>query len=300
MPLINIDYASRLWQAVEWCYRMPKAPPRHRNPEKPLQVIAVGFSRSGTESLQNALIRLGYGPCYHGWDLLFSEPFYNQEWVALAQKKWHSKTGDCHISAEEFDRIIGHAVSIVDVPASAFAIEMIEAYPEAKVIINQRRDMDKWWASSNKHIVGVNETFLIWFLSWFDAEMFWMWNVFERYLHFRPPRARNWNLSSGLRDQGKWVFREHMYAVRGLLWTRGETDRMLDWYVEDGWDPLCKFLDKPVPDEPFPRTNDAAGFEGRKDAVVKNQGARALRNIGFILATAGIGVGAVLYRTRVS
>ena len=26
--------------------------------------------------------------------------------------------------------------------------------------------------------------------------------------------------------------------------------------VKEGWEPLCKFLDLPVPDEPFPQVND--------------------------------------------
>lgn len=27
--------------------------------------------------------------------------------------------------------------------------------------------------------------------------------------------------------------------------------------LAEGWEPLCKFLGKPIPDEPFPRVNDA-------------------------------------------
>jgi hypothetical protein len=27
-----------------------------------------------------------------------------------------------------------------------------------------------------------------------------------------------------------------------------------------GWEPLCRFLDQPVPTIPFPRTNDREGF----------------------------------------
>jgi hypothetical protein len=30
--------------------------------------------------------------------------------------------------------------------------------------------------------------------------------------------------------------------------------------VKQGWAPLCAFLDKPVPAEPFPRTNDREEF----------------------------------------
>ena len=29
-------------------------------------------------------------------------------------------------------------------------------------------------------------------------------------------------------------------------------DRLLVWNIKDGWEPLCKFLGKPVPDAPIP------------------------------------------------
>lgn len=39
--------------------------------------------------------------------------------------------------------------------------------------------------------------------------------------------------------------------------------------ISDGWEPLCKFLGKPIPNEPFPRSNDAAATEQRfKEAVL--------------------------------
>ncbi len=31
----------------------------------------------------------------------------------------------------------------------------------------------------------------------------------------------------------------------------------------DGWEPLCRFLDVPVPDEPFPHRNDTAWYRAR-------------------------------------
>lgn len=33
-------------------------------------------------------------------------------------------------------------------------------------------------------------------------------------------------------------------------------EKLLEMDLADGWQPLCKFLDKPIPDEPFPRAND--------------------------------------------
>jgi hypothetical protein len=38
------------------------------------------------------------------------------------------------------------------------------------------------------------------------------------------------------------------------------SDRLFIDEVKDGWDPLCQFLDIPVPAEPFPRSNSRDEF----------------------------------------
>jgi hypothetical protein len=53
---------------------------------------------------------------------------------------------------------------------------------------------------------------------------------------------------------------EHCNMIRGLV----PKDKLLEWTVEDGWKPLCKFLDKPVPGEPFPHVNKASGWENHE------------------------------------
>lgn len=40
-------------------------------------------------------------------------------------------------------------------------------------------------------------------------------------------------------------------------------ERLLVFDVAEGWKPLCRFLDVPVPDEPFPRTNSSEEFQAR-------------------------------------
>ena len=34
-------------------------------------------------------------------------------------------------------------------------------------------------------------------------------------------------------------------------------EQLLVWDLKDGWEPLCKFLNVPIPDEPIPRCNVA-------------------------------------------
>ena len=70
-------------------------------------------------------------------------------------------------------------------------------------------------------------------------------------------------------------------------------DRLLEWTVEDGWEPLCKFLDKPVPDEPFPHVNAGAGWVGHEMKLAKRYLVGAAQNVGIFCAVA-IGVGSVV------
>lgn len=52
--------------------------------------------------------------------------------------------GNNDFSAADFDPLIGHSVAVTDAAASVFAAELIAAYPEAKVVLNYRRDLDAW------------------------------------------------------------------------------------------------------------------------------------------------------------
>ncbi len=55
---------SYFWLFLErYVYFMPEPPPRVRT--KPMQVLCVGPPRSATESLQQALLTLGYDHTYH-------------------------------------------------------------------------------------------------------------------------------------------------------------------------------------------------------------------------------------------
>lgn len=53
---------------------------------------------------------------------------------------------------------------------------------------------------------------------------------------------------------GKEVFIEHNEAVRRT--TKGAGKQMLEFELGNGWEELCGFLGKPVPDIDFPHVNE--------------------------------------------
>ena len=73
-------------QLLERIYALPEPPPRKRT--KPMEVICVGLPRCGTESLQHALLKLGYDHTCRGWDIVLEDPSYCQQWVRLCRKKY--------------------------------------------------------------------------------------------------------------------------------------------------------------------------------------------------------------------
>jgi hypothetical protein len=294
MMLISID--SWLWRFLEdHIYHIPPRP-RTRAKEKELQVICVGMPRTATESLQRALIRLGYDHTYHGWDIMFEDPHNMHLWGKLGRRKYlgeaNSLRGDTSFTRDDFDEVLGDAVAVCDAPASCFARELIELYPDAKVILNTSADMNRWHASVMKNIAGINRSWLFWVMSWTSADLFWVWNVAERILWpglFRCIDAPGLpgNLERGIERCGKWIHAEHAAMVKGLV----EKERLLEWTVLDGWEPLCVFLGKDIPDEPFPHVNDAAGFKGREKQAMGLWFTQGFANIGkAVLVVALVGV----------
>ncbi|CAH0046122.1 unnamed protein product [Clonostachys solani] len=284
------------WELLErTVFRLPYAPPRVR--KEPMQVLCVGFPRTGTESLQQALITLGYDYTYHGWDILFEQPLYSDKWVNLARRKFKVCTsdksildGDCKITAAEFDEVLGHCTAVTDAAGSVFAAELIEAYPDAKVILNIRRDEDAWYQSVCKTLVGEMNP-MLYIMSWFCTEMFWAWHVYWRFLWACQFRAPDGDSRRGICGNGRWIYREHNNMIRGLV----PKEKLLEWSVEDGWHPLCKFLGKEVPVEEFPHANTQSGFKGRIDHLMKLWVRKSIRNMMVTLAVVASG-GAAIYK----
>lgn len=273
------------WRLQEdYIYHLPSHP-RTRSADTQLQVICVGLPRTATESLQHALIRLGYNKTYHGWDVMFEEPHNMPAWGKLGRRKYlgepNSVRRDTSFTAADFDEVLGDAVAVCDAPASCFAYELVTLYPDAKVILNTSTDMERWHRSVMKNIAGVNRNWLFWLMSWTSADLFWVWNTAERILWpglFRciDTPGLPGNLERGIGRCGKQIHAEHVAMVRGLV----EPEGLLEWTVEDGWRPLCDFLGKDMPDEPFPHVNDAAGFKGREQQAISLWFKQGFANIG--------------------
>lgn len=90
--------------------------------------------------------------------------------------------GNTKITSADFDAVMGHSVAVTDAAASVFAAELITAYPDAKVVLNYRKDLDAWHRSAMKTLARANSQHLIYLLSRLDKACFWSWQVYVRFM----------------------------------------------------------------------------------------------------------------------
>ena len=141
--------------------------------DRPLQVLCLGLGRTGTDSLRNALYELGYNDVHHGFRSASSGVGEAVQWYRLALAKFKDNN-EGFLTRAQFDKVIGDCEATTDLPSAAFGIELLRAYPEAKVILNQRKDVESWYQSQQKTIDLLYRTWPDWTRQWFESESFWL------------------------------------------------------------------------------------------------------------------------------
>jgi hypothetical protein len=267
-----------------------------RRRDRPLEVIAVGLSRSGTDSLRIALKQLGYNECHHASVFIQQDVGQGPQWCRLAWRKYHTNDSlsaeGRGLNASEFDKCIGNCMATTDMPCSTFACELIEAYPEAKVIVNKREDVEAWYQSVIKSFDNPKEPspFGQWRTALFDPELFWM----------KAGRDAMWGHMTmyDFAQTGKDVYERHYQAIDKILEAEraaGKARKVLRWQVGDGWDPLLNFLGKEKPkdengvDMAFPKGNAADEYQKKREAATADIVVRAKwRRLLVLVAFGGI------------
>jgi hypothetical protein len=225
-----------------------------------MKVFGAGLSKTGTFSLKIALDKLGF-PCYNFGDVLINhDKGHTDKWnnymEGLSDMDWHKLF-------EDYD-------AVVDGPTYLFAQEMLDAFPDIKVIMT-KRDPDKWYDSFmetiEKHNAKVNP---VMFLPSFNGFQRSFKNIFRI--------SVDSNLS---REAMTAWFNRHNEEIPKLV----PPDRLLAYNVQEGWEPLCEFLDVPVPDEEFPwiNKNFAAG-EKLLQGVLKRDLEKMVESCNQVLA----------------
>jgi len=205
----------------------------------PLSIIGTGFGRTGTMSLKLALEQLGVGPCHHMEEVM-EHPEQVPLWCAAIRGE-----------PLDWDDVLDGYRSTVDWPGAHYWQELVERYPESKVI-HTVRPVEEWWISFSATIGTL--------LADAASEDGEPSSIPE--MAYAIVAA---TFGSTLDDKAAGVraFEQRTLDVRATV----PEDRLLVYEVRDGWGPLCDFLERPAPSAPFPRTNDAAAFWAKFGAI---------------------------------
>ena len=205
-----------------------------------MKVIGAGYGRTGTVSIQQALEHLGY-PCYHMQEVMKA---YGRGHIEFWDK---ALTG--HTDTDWAGLFAGYEAT-VDFPACVFYKELMDAFPDAVVLLSIR-DPERWWVSFSKLLRLVTK-----------ARYFGFVPMFRKFA------AMNLHLVEyvfdGIPDKDRAIdcYLRHIETVKATV----PEHRLLVYRVSEGWEPLCRLLDKPVPDIPFPHANAGIGELRKKIA----------------------------------
>lgn len=239
-----------------------------------MQILALGLPRTGTDSLRNALGLLGYDKVYHGFSVVEQDVWTDaRAWYNLLSRK---AQGDRRpVARRDLDDILGEYVAVTDIPAVIFAEDLLDAYPDAKVVLNKREDLSAWKSSFRTTTLAAERSIMMKVLSYFNYEFFWLQRTFE---------ATIIALFHGdFESNAEKVYGRHYDKIETALQGTGRS--YLEWKVQDGWEPLCQFLDKAVPDEEFPRGNAKQEHDQRIGQLVSKRVSAAMRNAAILFSS---------------
>ena len=175
-------------------------------------------------------------------------------------------------------------------PGNFFFEEILEAFPDCKVILSEREE-DSWvksWARQLQSLLESRSKFAA-MLSPARWKMSYVINsYFDAYHGSHDPKST-------------YVFRKryriHNHRVKSIV----PADKLLVYNVKQGWKPLCDFLACEVPTVPFPHENVKAEITAtfpmtRWGRQVNREVQRGVFAIGSVLVIILITVLAICYQ----
>ena len=198
-----------------------------------LEIIGAGFGRTGTESMKRALEILGFGPCYHMYEVIPDKDRY-AHWLSVYNDDADPK----------FDETFAGFRSTVDWPGARYWRQLATHYPDAKILLTVR-SAESWYASMEKTILKLMR----------DPDA-------------NPGMARS--LARTVFDD-RVHDRDHIIAVyeQNIADVQAEfgPERLLTYELGSGWGPLCAFLGVAEPEGDYPRGNATEEFHKRDEEL---------------------------------
>ncbi|KAF2789360.1 hypothetical protein K505DRAFT_253516 [Melanomma pulvis-pyrius CBS 109.77] len=222
---------------------------------KPMRILVLGMCRTGTTSISTALRKLGYTPHHmrevlvHPSEIPLWQEAVNTTLLPPSKRPAKQRNAPPYARAE-FDKLLGDYDVVADLPGAAFATQLIEAYPEAKVILTNR-DFESWEKSMQNSIWQL----FTWKL--FDVCRILNLSQMAPVMRLLHPifYAHNGNHYGG--PVAREAYEKHYENVRALV----PKERLLEFGPESDWESLCQYLDRAIPKEKFPHMDENKAME---------------------------------------
>lgn len=228
-----------------------------------MRVLVLGMCRTGTTSISSALRKLGYTP--HQMRDVLMKPSELALWqkainVTLLppQDRPAKQRGQSPYTRPDFDKLLGEYDAVMDLPGCIFAKELIEAYPDAKVILTKREYED--WEQSMQESIWCLDTWKLFTLC--RTLSITQLAPLMRLVH-TIFRVHNGNNYGG--PVARSAYEKHYSTVRSLV----PSDRLLelDTDADLTWGPMCEFLGVGVPKEQYPKLNEEKAMRRNLEAA---------------------------------
>jgi len=180
------------------------------------KIFGIGLPKSGTSSLHEALKLLGYRSKH------FPDDMTTENEIRSANYKLS---------------ILNRFDAIMDTPIPAIFAQLDNAWPGSKFILTIR-PIDAWIESSRR--AGFNQAYA------------------------RPKPGSTVDFYNSIlygcsvfnEERFRWVYESyHKLVYDYFTGTKSNQLLILDFSKEIGWEELCKFLGKTIPEAPFPHSN---------------------------------------------
>jgi len=205
-----------------------------------ISVIGAGLARTGSNSFKAALGILLDGPI-HSLANVVSDNKQREGWLELLQNP------DDDSNTELLLELIDGYEAVNGPPAGLFYKRLMREFPDAKVVLTQHpKGPQGWYKSTMNTIFKLN--FEIFNSTWIgQIPRVKKIHEFLREMYIDSPMVLT-------RDE--WL-QEEVALKHYNDWTaevveQVPAERLLIFTPSDGWEPLCTFLGKPVPDVPYP------------------------------------------------
>jgi hypothetical protein len=199
------------------------------------KVFGLGFSKTGTTSLEQALEILGYKVCKGHWQN--PHTFYLHALYI-------------HRDYDEIFRMIDYWDAFADAPWGGTALyeELYKRLPQSKFILTVR-DGEKWYVSLEKLITMFDLNLETAFESYHANGMYGSAYFFKHIF----------NIETLAGNKKKIIDHYNAYNrnVIDFFSKRNAEFIVLDMPAGDGWQKLCGFLKKEIPTQLFPHLNKA-------------------------------------------